>query len=231
MNISIIVPTRKRPQNVINIAKSLNETLSNLLSVEVVFYVDSDDEETKTFFKEQSKKNTLNISANVVVGDRVKLGSCYNSAFKKCSGDIIMYAADDVYFRTKNWDYLVYEEFNRYKDKIALVFGYDGIQPKGTLATHGCISRKSIETLGYVHPGDIGYNYSDNWLTEIYRQLDRLIYIPVYFEHRHWGVGKATYDETYRLGSDAPHQESKDVWADKERLYKDIKKLKDILND
>jgi len=227
--ISILVPTRKRPQNIVALCESISKTVSDLVPVEVIFYVDNDDEVTKDFFKQQAEKNTLKVSANVVFGDRVKLGQTYNEAYKKADGDVIMYCADDVRFRTLNWNYLVRQEMYRYSGGIALVFGYDGVQPKGTLATHGFIHRNAIDALGYVHPGDIGYNYSDNWLTEIYRQIGRLSYIPVYFEHCHWGVGKAPYDETYRLGSDAPHQESISIWEDKDRLYSDIAKLKKIL--
>jgi len=223
---SIIVPTRKRPQNIIDLYQSIVETRSNMYPVEIIFYVDNDDEESKTFFANQKEAP---VPTDIVYGDRVKLGSAYNEAYKKCTGDIIMYCADDVRFRTLNWNFLVTQEMNRFHERVALVFGYDGVQPKGSLATHGFLSRKAIDTLGYVHPGDIGYNYSDNWLTEIYRQVDRLVYIPVYFEHCHWGVGKAKYDETYRLGSDAPHQGSIDIWHDKERLTNDIEKIKSIL--
>jgi len=231
MKISIIVPTRRRPQNVQNICKSVAETASGFYDIEMVFYVDRDDADTIALFKDPDAAKKLNVSANVVVGDRVNLGQTYNKAYAKATGDIIMYAADDVYFGTKSWDFLVVDEFKHFKDQICLVFGYDGIQPKGTLATHGFISRKSIDVLGYVHPGDFGYNYADNWMTEIYRQIGRLRYLPIYTEHRHWGVGKATYDDTYRLGSDAPHKESIALWEDKTRLFADIEKLRALVTN
>jgi glycosyltransferase involved in cell wall biosynthesis len=214
MKISIIVPTRNRPQNVQNICKSVADTASGFYDIELVFYVDRDDANTIALFKDPDAAKKLNVSANVVVGDRVNLGQTYNKAYAKATGDIIMYAADDVYFGTKSWDFLVVDEFKHFKDQICLVFGYDGIQPKGALATHGFISRKSIDFLGYVHPGEFGYNYADMWMTELYRQIGRLRYIPIYTEHRHWGAGKAVYDDTYRLGSDAPHENSIDLWAD-----------------
>jgi len=229
--ISVLVPTRKRPQNIVELCKSAVETASDLIGIEFIFYVDRDDTDTIDFFKNNANTNTLNVAANVKIGDRVKLGQTYNEAYKLAKGDIIMYCADDVRFRTKNWNYLVWQEHRRYKKGIALVFGYDGIQPKGSLATHGFLSRAGIDALGYVHPGDIGYNYSDNWLTEIYKQIGRLVYYPIYFEHCHWGVGKAVYDETYRLGSDAPHKESQDIWHDKARLMQEIEKIKKAIND
>jgi glycosyltransferase involved in cell wall biosynthesis len=224
--ISIILPSKNRVQNIINLCKSIRETTANTSNIELIIYIDKTDEESLKFFKNQIDTNTLKLNISVVTGTETKLSQMYNKAFAKSTGDIVMYAADDLYFNTKGWDFVVRQEFNRYKDRICLVFGYDGIQPPGTIATHGFVSRKSIETLGYLHPPKFGYNYTDNWLTEIYRQIDRLIYIPVYFEHRHWGVGKAPYDSTYKNGSDAPHQDSKDAWEDKESLSNDIEKLR-----
>ena len=45
----------------------------------------------------------------------------------------------------------------------------------------------------------------------------------------HWGANKAEYDETYKLGSDAPHDNSIAIWEDKERLNKDIELLRSNL--
>lgn len=225
--ISIIIPTKGRVQNLIKVFKSLNDTVYNPNDVEVVFYVDRDDDDTKDFFKNDADKHIKFIPTSVVVGDKVNLAETYNRAYKKASGDIIMYSADDVMFRTKHWDVLVREEFDRYEDDICLVFGADGVQPIGTLATHGFLTRKAIDILGYVHPPEMGYNYSDNWLTDIYRKIDRMCYTPVYFEHCHWGVGKAEYDDTYRTGSDAPHDDSISLWREEDsRRDSDVEKLR-----
>lgn len=216
--ISVIIPTKNRVKNLIKVFDSLNTNTYFYQDVEVVLYVDGDDEPTINFLKNDISNHNGKINVNAIIGkEKVKLADTYNKAFEKCSGEIIMYSADDVHFRTKNWDVLIKEEYDRYEDKIALVFGADGIQPIGTLATHGFLSRKAIEAIGYVHPIGMGYNYSDNWLTDIYRKLNRLVYTPVYFEHCHWGVGKAEYDETYKTGSDAPHDDSIDLWRSSEQ--------------
>jgi len=229
--ISIIIPTKNRVKNLVKVFDSLNTNSFNPNLVEVVLYVDNTDESTIEFLKTDANNHIKQVSVSAVIGSKTNLADTYNRAYAKTSGDIIMYSADDVLFRTKNWDALVYEEFNRYRDKICLVFGADGIQPIGTLATHGFLSRRGIETVGYVHPPKMGYNYSDNWLTDIYRRIDRLCYIPVYFEHSHWGVGKAPYDDTYKTGSDAPHQESIDLWQQSETdRIADSAKLKQSAN-
>lgn len=214
--ISIIIPTKNRVPNIIKVLESLNKNSFNHNQIEVVLYVDDDDTPSIDFLKTTAGDHLKKIALSAVIGKKTNLANTYNKAYLKATGDIIMYSADDVLFRTKNWDALVVEEFNRYPDKICLVFGADGIQPIGTLATHGFLSRRAIDTVGYVHPPAMGYNYSDNWLTDVYRRIDRLCYIPVYFEHCHWGVGKARYDDTYKNGSDAPHQESINLWRDSE---------------
>ena len=231
--ISIIIPTKNRVENLKKVLKTLNENTLHPKQVEVVLYVDSDDISTIDFIKSGDINTYLDkIPGTALVNKKkLKLADTYNYAFKKCKGDIIMYSADDVHFKTKNWDILINEEFNRYPDKVCLVFGPDGMQPNGTLATHGFLSRRAIEQLGYVHPVGMGYNYSDNWLTYIYRHLGRLCYTPVYFEHCHWGAGKAEYDETYKTGSDGPHDDSIDLWSGSlTQRNKDIENLKQILS-
>lgn len=230
--ISIIIPTKNRVSNLKKVLKTLNDNTLFPKQVEVVFYVDSDDTNTIHFLKTDVNKHLGLIPGTAIINkEKLKLADTYNYSFKKCKGDIIMYSADDVHFKTKNWDALIREEFDRYGDKVCLVFGADGMQPIGTLATHGFLSRRAIEQVGYVHPIGMGYNYSDNWLTDIYRKLDRLCYTPVYFEHCHWGAGKAEYDKTYRTGSDAPHDDSIDLWRDSlEQRNEDVIKLREILN-
>jgi glycosyltransferase involved in cell wall biosynthesis len=232
MKISILVPTRKRVQNVKRLIESVYNTAQNIKNIELLFYVDDDDQDTIDFFKEEEEKKRFSdlIDTKVLIESRQEnFGETNNVLFRACSGDIVMLSADDVKFGTKNWDKTVTDEFEKYPDKLVLVFGYDGIQPPGTLATHSFISRESVNILGYATPGDFGYNYADNWMTELYRQIDRLNYIPVLFEHMHWGANKAEYDETYKLGSDAPHDNSIAIWEDKERLNKDIELLRSNL--
>ena len=234
MKISLLIPTRKRVNNLKRLIQSVYTTASDPSNIQLAFYVDDDDTETIEFFKdEQIHKRFTNIFNTVIVVQprQETFGEINNILCRNTSHEILMLGADDIVFRTKNWDNLVISEFKKYPDGIALVFGYDGIQPPGTLATHSFISRKSTDILGYATPGDFGYNYADNWMTELYRQNDRLIYLPIYIEHAHWGVGKATYDETYKLGSDAPHSNSIAIWEDKTRLNADIQKLRaNIIN-
>ncbi len=229
MKISILVPTRGRVSNIKRLIESVYNTVNNINNIELAFYVDTDDVVTVNFFEEEKSKKQFThlIDTKIIIQDRQPtFGETNNVLYRNSKHEIMMLAADDVVFRTKNWDVLIIEEFKKQPDMLQLVFGYDGIQPPGTLATHSFISRKSADILGYATPSDFGYNYADNWMTELYRQINRLVYLPIYFEHAHWGVGKAEYDETYRKGSDAPHSNSIAIWEDKERLAKDIEKLK-----
>ena len=232
MKISLLIPTRKRVSNLKRLIESIYNTTHDISNIELIIYADDDDAETLEFFsKERSSPRFSHlINSKLLTGRRLpKFGETNNVMARASSGDILMLGADDIVFRTKNWDANVRDMFQKYPDRLALIFGYDGIQPPGTLATHCFISRRSTEILGYATPGDFGYNYADNWMTELYRQINRLVYVPIYIEHMHWGAGKAPYDETYRKGSDAPHEDSKAIWEDKSRLSRDIEKLKNCL--
>ena len=58
--------------------------------------------------------NRMTVKTEPLILNKPKLAEMYNLAFSKCRGEIIMYSADDVHFKTKNWDILIAEEFNRY---------------------------------------------------------------------------------------------------------------------
>ena len=231
MNISILVPTRKRVNNVKRLLQSIHDTALHSELIEIIFYVDHDDQESIDFIQALSNNSKIKTGIKLHIDKRDKPGYIYEQLYKKAAGNIIMTAADDIKFNTKKWDYLVQEEFNFYPDKILLVFGYDGLQPPGSIATHYFQSREAIEKVGYVMPKDFGYNYSDNWMTTMYRAIGRLSYIPIYVEHIHWGAGKAPYDEIYKEGSDAPHEESIKLYQDKERRDKDIEILKQGIDE
>lgn len=190
--ISILCPTRGRPQNVIklvNTARKLAE-FPNLL--EFLFYVDNDD---STF--------PLVNDVTQVRGPRIWISNAHNVLYTYSTGEILMTAGDDMEFLTKDWDSMVRKQFDSIDDKIALVYGNDLGTHAGKLAVHGFFHRKWIDSLGtWVQPGR--GSLWDLWSTEVARGLGRLIYIPsLHIKHVHYRQGdkEALYDDTYKYVS------------------------------
>lgn len=191
MMISILVPTRKRPENVVRLINSAMSTASNPVDLEFLFYVDHDD---SSFPMELASDNV-----RVFRGPRIWLSLMQNFLYVQARGDILMYGGDDIVFRTKNWDNKVREAFSSSQDNLILVYPNDLATHGVKMAIHGFLHRDWIDTLGYwVAPGR-GSLY-DLWHTDVARNLGRLVYLnDIEIEHVHFrqGAAKATFDSTY----------------------------------
>lgn len=191
--ISIIAPTRKRPQNVTRLVDSIVNTVSNIQNVELLVYIDDDDEDSIPALQAAAER----VNVNAVQGNKLIGSQMYNEMGKLAQGDIIMFAADDIVFGTPNWDAIVQQEFDKYEDKILLVYGNDGFQ-NGRIATHGFVHRHWIELVGYVLPPKLASAYTDEWVTDLAIRAGRKCYLPnLIVEHMHPAAGKAPTDETY----------------------------------
>lgn len=194
MSISIIFPTRKRPQNLYRFAQSLADTCGTM--PEVIVYIDADDQE--------SFRTSNAIGFKCVQGPRQKLSACYNAAAALATSSLLMYAGDDIVFRTKNWDIMVQQEFD--KRQMIVVHGDDMSHGGKLHATHGILHKKWIETVGYFAPPHFG-PWFDRWITAIANDLNARVYVPFVNEHLHYTNAKADYDPTY---SEARHGQEQD---------------------
>lgn len=179
--ISVIFPTRKRPNSVRRVKDSIQNTASG--QVEIVVYADADDDSPKVD------------GVSYITGPRIVLTECYNVCYERTAGDTIMFCSDDVLFRTPGWDDLVNAAFP--EDRVAFVHGDDGYNGD-RFGTHGFLSRKWIDTLGYVLPPYFSADYADNWINEVANEVHRRVYVPALFEHMHPSLGKGEVDDTFR---------------------------------
>lgn len=195
--ISILTPTRGRPDNVKRLVDSALTTAKFPDEVELLFYVDSDDE---TFPTEIESENV-----RLIRGPRMWLSVLQNILYANCRGEIVMYAGDDLVFKTQNWDEKVINAIEKFPDKLVLVYPNDLATHGESMAIHGFLHRNWINAVGcWVAPGR-GSLY-DLWHTDVARKLGRLKYLEdVHIAHVHYrqGEGLATFDETYKYVSSA----------------------------
>lgn len=186
--ISILVPTRNRPDSVKRLLDSAYETAKG--EIEFIFYVDDDDESTLDVIDRAG--------ATYIVGPRVVLSEMWNRCWEKARFDIGMHCGDDIVFRSDNWDQEVLARFDGMPDKILFVHGNDGFQ-FDKIGTHGFLHRRWVETVGYFVPPYFSSDYNDLWLTEVADALGRRVYISDMFtEHMHPVAGKGTWDQTHQ---------------------------------
>lgn len=215
--ISILAPTRKRPKNIIRLVDSILNTVSDIQNIELLVYIDDDDEDSIPALQYAAER----ISVNAVQGNKLIGSQMYNELGKLAQGEIIMFAADDIVFRTKNWDIIVQKEFDKFEDKILFIYGNDGYQ-NGRIGTHGFIHRYWVDIVGYVLPPQLASSYTDEWVTELAIRANRKLYLPdLIVEHFHPANGKAPNDETY--------QKRIEIAGDLEAYYKSLEQIR--IND
>lgn len=174
---SILCPSRKRPESLRRLLDSIKNTASNLETIEVLIYLDHDDEMTHP-----SHFGNYEF-AEFFRGARVWMSLAQNFLYANSTGMIIMACADDFVFKTNGWDLQVLDTFRGKEDPFWLVYGNDLGKHAGIVSTHFFLHRNWPAALGYwVHSGR--NSLWDLWVFEIATDLGRVCYLEeVIFEH------------------------------------------------
>lgn len=189
--ISILCPTRERPELVKRMMKSAIQTASG--DIEILLGIDADDKsylDLKPCYGEKCfypKNRTV--------------GEIWNLLATRCHGDFLMMGNDDLVFQTRGWDLLIPE----YKDGIFVAWFDDGSPKANFRCAFPIVSRKWYETLGYFTPECFKFFYHDTWIHDIGKRVGRTHYISeAIVEHKHFAFKKAPMDETYKRNRRAP---------------------------
>lgn len=200
--VSILVPSRGRPDNLRRLYRSLLQTTEG--EWELLVRLDEDDPLRAEY---DQPPHQLNVTA-----PRGLMSQLWNDLIPFALGDVLMMGGDDIAFSTPGWDALVREALP--EDLITVVHGNDLSPNSATIGTHPFVSREWVETLGYLTPPYFESDYVDLWLCEVADALGRRVYLPdVVIEHLHPGFGKAEWDSTYQERVDRAAGMEK-VWAD-----------------
>jgi hypothetical protein len=215
--ISVLIPTRKRPEQLRRVVESLKATVHGY-SPQIVAYVDNDDSSYDAF--KGYGRDVLFIQ-----GPRIVLSNMWNKCAEAACGDILMQGNDDIIFRTTGWDRIIEEEFAKFSDRIVMVHGSDGSNHdsgSGHFGPHPFISRQWMEALGYFTAPYFSSDYGDTWLNDLANAIGRRRYVPLVVEHMHYIFGKAETDQTT---SERLERHSQDNVA---QLYSDLAALREI---
>jgi len=197
-SISILEPTRNRPQSVKELCESIFTTADEPNLVEVLFYFDIDDShipECLEYFKELSTRYADPIKT--IIGPRLILSDYPNKLVQIASSDIFLNSGDDIRYKTQGWDTSIIRAFDDYPDKLVLVYPDDGhFGPN--FASHTALHRNWVECLGYFLPPIFDFGFADTWMFHISIIIDRKVFLPVLLEHMHYSRGKSELDNTYQ---------------------------------
>src|SRR3990167_638815 len=191
--ISILCPTRGRPENASRLARSIKDTCIG--NVSVLFYCDHDDPKEKEYKV-----------PHVTGPDYLFAMKCHVLSMA-CDGDILMMCGDDAVFKTPGWDNILRYCNKKWPDGIWCASFWDGTPGKlnqdGTekiTHPHPAIGRMAYEVLGYIANPMFQHFCTDPWLTSMFEEIGRFKYFKtVRVDHMRAGIVKEVpKDATYR---------------------------------
>ena len=185
--ISLIVPTRNRPDNIKRLYDSWLQTSSES---ELIIIADDDDVNDYSF---HGVKVIRGIRQNAI--EKINIGAL-NSKF-----DVIGFCGDDCVIESINWENEVLKAMTK---PLSLVYVNDGVN-KHTVPNHVFMTRKLYDTLGWFAHPDIVHCYADHVWRKIGQHLNKYnkgVFIKVdkaIFRHLHPNYNdKIEYDELYQ---------------------------------
>lgn len=190
--ISLVCPTRGRPDRFAEMVESAHTTAASPNRVQVVAYLDDDDPELGAY------RNTDHpLTVALLVGDRCVLSDAWNRAAQIANGSVLMLAADDLRFRSNGWDHAVEDCAESFPDGIALMYGRDGHADE-RMATHPFVTSRWVDTVGRFTAPYFVADYVDLWLHDVAKRVGRAVYLPqLLIEHMHPSFGKGEWDRTH----------------------------------
>jgi len=175
-HISILIPTRGRPNYLKNVFDSIEDTTKDKSLVDVWIYVDDDDVATKQFI-DTYPKDKYSFKIAYVFGPRTNTqGEMSNILREKCTTNpgIYMLTGDDYIFVTKYWDNIIREAFNRYPDRILLAYPVDPIVAPDQV-TLIILSAEWTNILGRFLTEYFPFWSDDVWLDQVSQMIQRKI--------------------------------------------------------
>lgn len=166
--VSVLIPTRGRAERLRRMMSSYICT-SNLLTSELVFRADEDDQETLALLDSTPWE--------VCVGPKLdgyrSIPAFLEEMVRIARGDVLMVGNDDMIFETFGWDEKVLAEANKYPDGLFDI----GLE---TLNTEhfpfSIISRLAHEKLGFVY--DPRLFWGDIFLRDVMAGFGRAVLLP-----------------------------------------------------
>lgn len=189
--ISVIFPTRNR---IGLLKKCLNSLLDKCYKkhrlFEIILVVDYDDKETldfissiKNMFKFTDKNLTANSLSVLLTEQSEFMQRDYNNAASiAAKGDVVFLLNDDVVIETEDWDFRIYEFYQKNKPTddimlIGLVENTKDIYHNANGIGHGVcfpiITKTYINMMGGVFPPDIKMWFADTALSYIFNSINR----------------------------------------------------------
>jgi hypothetical protein len=213
--ISIIHPTRGRPEQAARIRKLFLDNAKNAERIEHIFGMEADSEDMGILGR---FRHATSPAGNLAQTNCV---SATNAAARAACGDILIYAQDDLGAPPLHWDEMIVQALGGDGKRPAMVAIGDGVRSDELICTP-CLTRKAVEKLGY--GGGIyfdGYRsmFCDTELT--WRAIKNKWLLPsnIVIRHLHPTVGGENHETTARSNSVENYRQGYDLFCKRNPDY------------
>jgi hypothetical protein len=212
VTISIVHPTRGRPEQAARVRKQWLDAAQNPERIEYIYGFSPDDEETAGILSRFRHALSPAGHLNTPGGTRVLN---YNAATRASCGDIILTVQDDLH-APLHWDAQIEAALSdKLKKPAALQIG-DGYRKDDLLITC-CVTRPTLDLFGFgggIYCPEYAGLYCDNDYTRLVQKLGILVPSDIVFRHEHPAWNKEVpVDKTYEDGnSPAGYEEGRAIF-------------------
>jgi len=196
--ISIILPTRSRPDKSAETTDKWLESSSDWTKLQLIVSIDEDDPELETYQW---------IYHKAIVNKNRSCVDAINNAAKVATGDIFIVVSDDTDC-FKDWDLALLKEVEGKSDYLLKT--KDGIQDY--IVTMTVMDRTYYERDGFIYHSDFKHQFADTYLTCVADIRGRLIKSDLVFPHKHYSHLKESPD-ALNVRNDATWKEGQDTFV------------------
>lgn len=178
--ISILIPTRGRPQGIHTVFQNYQETVGCKELFDVWLYVDDDDQLTLDYIMSGNWRSfDFSIHWHIAPGKH-SMGEMFNELWQVCSTNPGIYLpfVDDYVFVTSSWDIILRDVFSRYDDNVILGYFPDKTT-RSSQVTLPVVGANFVNTLGYYLTNKFYFWFDDSWLDEISQMAGRKVLLPI----------------------------------------------------
>lgn len=226
--ISILCPTRARPNQCVRMIESVNNTVNEIVQI----YLGFSQEDKNAYMGALEGRENRWPKCNVMVFPTCKDGEptahkwnkLASSDYQQTSQRLFMLGADDMIFETLGWDKALIDHYNSLENKIHVYALQDSRDKDGT--PHPVFTREWIEFWGYmVNPMWLHW-FVDTWAVEIAKANNCFTHLKDFSLRHDKPSDNGLADETHnRIRAWGWNERDRYVW-EKSQDYLELDKRK-----
>lgn len=184
MKISLIHPSRSRPQQAAATRKAWKSSAKDKDKLEYIMSIDHDDPYRDEYFNLSDGYGLFNRKNKSAI-------EAINYAATLATGDLLVVVSDDFSTPPYHWDEALRTALAGQKDFVAKTD--DTLQP--FIITLPILDRAWYERHGYVYHPDYKHMYSDSHMSCEAWLAGKYIKLPIRIPHNHYSTGKTPKDQ------------------------------------